>query len=271
MEPVEIDFSQPHMGLEDVREILKFGHHCPIYEPSERSLLFYQRAFVHRSVQEEIKRCDYPTPKYLEESNEVMETEGDSLFSAAVTLYLCRLYHDKSEGDISRMRSRIVQGKTMAKVADEKMNLGKYILTAGSVTGAHKNTKFLEDCFEAFVCAVYNDRGFDGVCKFTFSVITNCISEDTILKNTNYKDILIHFAKAFDVPDPEFVCELNDKTFSVSVLLGGESYGPATATRKRSAEQAASKIAVEFLGITEDLITLKRMSKKNSSRSITPS
>jgi ribonuclease-3 len=261
-----IDLSEPHISMTDIIEILKFGRSQPIFVPSQDKLFHYQRAFVHKSIPEEVKKCNYTTPSYMTESNERMEMVGDALYSAAVTVYLSKVFKNKNEGELSKMRSRIVQGKTMSMVAKDKLNLGKHILVAPSVLDSKKNARFLEDCFEAFVCAIYEDRGFEnGVCVFAFNVIRNCIPDEDILTNTNYKDMLMHFSKVFPVVgDVKFISQKLDKDFSVTVELAGNTYGPYRATKKKDAEQLVSKHVVELLEITEEMIDTQRQLKKNA-------
>jgi ribonuclease-3 len=220
------------------------------------------QSFVHKSIPEETKKG--PHMDYMRESNEVLEMVGDSLYSAAVSLYLKNVYSNVGEGQLSKIRSRIVCGKQMTNVA-KQMDLNKYILVSNSVVNAHTNDRFLEDCFEAFVYAVYMDKGFEGVCRFTFNVITSYITEDTFTKNNNYKDILIHFTKVFDFEDLEFNYRQVDRKFIVSVSMNNKVY-PETLpfSKKKDAEQSASKYILESLDMTEEKISIQRNIKRMS-------
>jgi ribonuclease III len=254
-----MDLTKNHICRETIRGLLKFGRNRPIFEPND--LFYYMRAFVHKSIIEETKKG--PHMEYMTMSNEVPEFAGDSLYSAAVSLYLMNTYSHLEEGNLSKIRMRIVCSTQMTHVAN-LMGMRDCILVSNSVVNAYTNDSFAENCFEAFVYAVYMDQGFEGVCKFTYNVINTYISPDTFVRNNNYKDIFIQYTKVFDIVDLQFNYRQDeDRKFIVCVSMNGHTYDETGPHKKKiQAEQAASKRMLDLLNITEESINIRRQIKK---------
>jgi ribonuclease-3 len=253
-----MDLTKNHLDIETIRSFLKFGKKRPIYEPTD--LFYYLRAFVHKSIIEETKKG--PHLEYMTISNEVPEFSGDSLYSAAVALYLMNTHGHLEEGNLSKIRMRIICSTQMTHVAN-LMGMRECILVSDSVVNAYTNDSFAENCFEAFVYAIFMDQGFEGVSKFTYNVINTYISADVFTKNDNYKDVLIQHCKVYDV-EIQFEYRRDDNgKFLVHIVMNGNMYnesGPYS--KKLKAEQAASKQILELLNITEETINRKRQIKK---------
>ena len=236
-----MDYSQAHMSISQIESIVEFSIDDPFY---------YLRAFVHKSIQECISLVTYPVQEYMKESNERLEFLGDAMFSAAVTDYLFERFHTGyTEGDLSKMRVRIVNGKTMAHIA-ECMGINKYIFVSPSVTDPCENRRFFEDCFESLVGAIYLDKGFEYVRVFSDMVIERYITDDILFNDTNYKGILIQFIRSNKIGTVNYLGGKNeDSTYSICVEINGIKYESCEAKSKKDAEQGASKIVIDKLGL----------------------
>ena len=73
----------------------------------------YQQAFMHKSASQETL-----------ESNERLEFIGDSVLGLIVTSYLYEKYPNENEGFLTRIRTKMVSGKTLSKIAS-KMSFDK--------------------------------------------------------------------------------------------------------------------------------------------------
>ena len=95
-------------------------------------------------------------------NNERMEFLGDAVLGLVVTDYLYREFSDAREGELSRMRSHIVRGESLAEVA-KKLELGADILLGpGEMkSGGHRRDSILGDTVEALLGAVYLDQGIE--------------------------------------------------------------------------------------------------------------
>ncbi|MCX7555015.1 ribonuclease III [Marinicella sp. S1101] len=106
-----------------------------------------QQALTHRSVGKT--------------NNERLEFLGDSVLSLVVSNYLYRKFQNLTEGELSRLRSQIVKGKTLAEVA-RFYELGPMIkLGAGEIkSGGVNKSSVLADAVEAVFGAVLLDQGY---------------------------------------------------------------------------------------------------------------
>lgn len=99
------------------------------------------------------------------EHNERLEFLGDSILGFVIAEALYNKFPEHSEGDLTRMRSSLVKGVTLAKLATD-FGLGEFlVLGPGELkSGGHKRESILEDAIEAIIGAVYLDSDLD-TCK----------------------------------------------------------------------------------------------------------
>ncbi len=116
------------------------------YRFREPALL--QEALTHRSR----GRLNYERLEFL----------GDSILNFVVASRLFELRPTDSEGDLSRLRSRVVRGDTLARLATD-LALGDYLLMGeGELkSGGFRRESILADALEAVFGAIYLDGGFD--------------------------------------------------------------------------------------------------------------
>ncbi len=107
-----------------------------------------QQALTHRSVGKL--------------NNERLEFLGDSVLSLVISNHLYLQYQNLTEGELSRLRSQIVKGKTLAEVA-RHYDLGQMIkLGAGEIkSGGVNKSSVLADAVEAVFGAVLLDQGYE--------------------------------------------------------------------------------------------------------------
>jgi ribonuclease-3 len=139
---------------------------------------FYRRAMVHKSYitrkNENFltgnEKCPRDCIPLQENSNERYEFLGDAILGCVIADYLYRRYPTQNEGFLTKMRSKLVNGKKLAEICEE-IGLNKWILISKQIeeteiknclrNGKNKtgrqNMNILEDAFEAFICAIYFD------------------------------------------------------------------------------------------------------------------
>ncbi len=90
--------------------------------------------------------------------NERLEFLGDSILGFVIADSLYQQFPKHAEGDLTRMRSSLVKGVTLAEVGRD-FDLGQYlILGPGELkSGGHRRDSILEDAIEAIIGAVYLD------------------------------------------------------------------------------------------------------------------
>jgi ribonuclease-3 len=94
--------------------------------------------------------------------NERLEFLGDSILGFVIAEVLYQQFPSHDEGDLTRMRSTLVRGVTLAEIG-RGFNLGEYlILGPGELkSGGHRRDSILEDAVEAIIGAVYLDSDND--------------------------------------------------------------------------------------------------------------
>ena len=96
-------------------------------------------------------------------NNERLEFLGDAVLGVVIANAVFRLRPDAGEGVLSRIRSRLVRGETLADIARD-LDLGALVrLGGGEVrTGGHQRSSILSNALEAIIGAVYLDGGMAG-------------------------------------------------------------------------------------------------------------
>lgn len=96
------------------------------------------------------------------QNNERLEFLGDSILNFIIADALCDAYPDAPEGELSRLRSYLVKGETLANIARE-LDLGQYLrLGQGELrSGGFRRESILADCFEALIAAIYLDANIE--------------------------------------------------------------------------------------------------------------
>jgi len=95
-------------------------------------------------------------------NNERLEFLGDSILNFVVSARLFDLKSNDNEGELSRLRARVVRGESLAELA-QGIDLGAYIkLGEGELkSGGYKRKSILADALEAVFGAIYLDGGFE--------------------------------------------------------------------------------------------------------------
>ena len=241
-------------------------------------LSIYQRALTHKSYVNTnnflSSNPDYNihynknVVPYQKKSNERLEFLGDSVIGQIICEYLYDRYPEKDEGFLTKLKTRLVDRKSLAKFC-KYLKISEYILISNHMENIHgRNTdKILEDVFESFICALYKDLGFMITKQFVISVLENTTDFAKLLYiDINFKDRLLRFFQkngweppiytAGDMIGPShkrtFTMYANrvvyDKTTKVKKIIEQEIVGVGVASSKKEAEQIASKEALKHYG-----------------------
>lgn len=211
-----------------------------------RDISLYQRAFTHKSALKTYA---------LESSFETLEFIGDSVLGFVITKFLFDRYEHKQEGFLTRARTKLVRGETLAKIA-KSIGIDKYIIMdeKGMRNGWNSNPKVLEDAFEALIGAIYMDLGMLHAKQFILKIFTNknIVNLDLINQDDNYKDILMRWCQANRKELPDYQITSQDRgIFMISVVVDGIVSGVGKAKNKKAAEQAAARMAISDLDLKD--------------------
>ena len=179
---------------------------------------------------------------------------GDSILNLIVGEYLYRIHPEAPEGELTRIRSRLVNKRALAAYAAE-INLARFILMSQSaaLTVGKGMETIVADSFEAIIAAVYLDGGHDAARSFVERQVLGAIKRGGVATDDdNYKSMLLEYAQANGLGTPRYVVMRedgpdHDRTFTVEVMLGSEGRGQGTGKNKKEAEQAAAHQALRDL------------------------
>ena len=207
---------------------------------SDKSLL--ETSITHSSFANLKKEVKY---------NERLEFLGDSVLQLCITEYLFTNYMNKSEGELTKIRSLIVCENSLFEIAD-KWQLGKYIsMSKGEeLTGGRKRVSIQADCIEAIIAAVYLDKGMEDTKKFIIKNFKN-----TIEKAIHNEIVLDYKTKLQEIiqkkKDIEITYKLEKyegpphlRKFYVDVIVNNNLMGQGIGFSKKEAEQLAAKEAL---------------------------
>ena len=124
---------------------------------------------------------------YEQGSNERLEFLGDSIIGFIIAEYIYKRFGKMPEGDMSRMRSQLVNGQTLSEIALMLGLDGCLLLGAGEAkSGGYKRPSILADTLEAVIAAIYLDSDLKTVCACVmqwFDTRLAKLSDDTVIKD----------------------------------------------------------------------------------------
>ncbi|SHJ92774.1 ribonuclease III [Halomonas caseinilytica] len=126
------------------------------------SLDIFSRRIGHRFSQPELLELAMTHRSYGGRNNERLEFLGDSIVNFVIAEDLFQRFPQAREGQLSRLRARLVKGQTLAELARE-MEFGECLrLGSGEMkSGGHRRDSILADAVEAVIGAIYLDAGMD--------------------------------------------------------------------------------------------------------------
>ena len=187
--------------------------------------------------------------------NERLEFLGDSILGFVIAEVLFNKFPKHDEGDLTRMRSSLVKGVTLAKLG-RYFKLGEHlILGAGELkSGGHKRDSILEDAVEAIIGAVYLDSDQETCKALILSWFEHHL--DIIKPGNEQKDPktrLQEYLQGKKIPLPEYeVIEVtgqsHNQQFTVKCITSViDTEVIAKGTSRRKAEQSAAQQVLDLI------------------------
>ena len=209
------------------------------YRFKEASLL--ARALTHRS--------------FGSDNNERLEFLGDSVLGMVVSTLLYRRFPEAEEGQLTRMRARLVRKESLDRIA-RRYQLGEALsLGPGALrSGGSNQASILADALEALIGAFYLDAGL----AQTETMIESLLGEE--LSKIDPQDLakdpkttLQEHLQDKGLPLPRYrvktvTGEAHQPRFQVECVLGNQDFCfQGEGSSRRSAEQDAARRALEEL------------------------
>lgn len=205
----------------------------------------YQLAFRHTSASRET------AIKGFRESNERLEYLGDAVLGMVVAEFLFTKYPYKDEGFLTEIRSRIVNRESLNQIS-RKLGLDNLIEYDGNRKGMSPRSSMYGDALEAFVGAIYLDKGFRFTRTFIISkLITHYDLDSIIQNNANFKSLIIEWAQRegkeirFEILEERGT--RHHREFISQILVDDEPFATGNGFTKKKAEQSASEHACALL------------------------
>jgi len=209
-----------------------------------RNSLLLAEALTHPSVGHETQRHHF--------NNQRLEFLGDAILQLVITEYLYHHYKAEAEGQLTKLRSRLVSRETL-RVRAAALDLGQY-LTIGrgeEASGGRKRASTLADAYEALIGAVYLDSDLETARRF---ILTQSkpdleqVAEAPV--DINPKGHLQELRQSISPKSPlyELVSESgpeHDKTFVVKCVWEDLVLGQGNGRSKKQAETAAAADAMK--------------------------
>jgi ribonuclease-3 len=209
-----------------------------------RNSLLLAEALTHPSLGHETQQHHF--------NNQRLEFLGDAILQLVITEYLFRHFGGEPEGQLTKLRSRLVsRGALKAHAA--ALDLGRYLLMGRGeeASGGRARTSTLADAFEALIGAIYLDGNLENARKFILAQAQpdlEQLAEEPVDFNPkgNLQELLQSISS--NIPVYELVSQSGPehaKTFVVDVLWEGMPLGQGRGNSKKEAETAAAEEAMK--------------------------
>ena len=180
-----------------------------------------------------------------------MEFLGDAVLELVITDFLYRRLKDSSEGELTSLRSVLVNADTCYLVAQALGANDFLLLSKGEAKDTGRARQYiLANTLEAIIGALYLDQGYETAKNFILAHVAPRI--DDILNKGDWTDAKSLFQEKAQervglTPVYKTVRESgpdHDKRFTVNVSVGGELYGEGEGQSKQDVEQEAARHAL---------------------------
>lgn len=202
-------------------------------------------AITHRSYLNEHREA-------TQDHNERLEFLGDAVLELIVTDFLYTKYPEKPEGELTAIRSALVNTVSLAD-ASTKLGVNDYLLMSkGESKDVGRARQYiLANAFEAFIGALYIDQGYEIAQEFVAGQLFAKTQE--IVDKRLWQDPKSRFqemAQEYTNLTPTYTTlgqegPDHDRIFTVGVFLGKEKIGEGKGRAKQEAEQEAALKAIE--------------------------
>lgn len=202
-------------------------------------ITLYEEALTHSSYGNENQVPNYERLEYL----------GDAVLELVISEYLYN-QNNVEEGILTKMRANYVCENALYEYSihlklNEYLRLGK----GEQENGGKYRKAVVADIFEAFVGAVFLDKGFDYVKKFIYTYIIPLIKNNNVEVFKDNKSTLQELVQTdkrsvlYKVIKEEGPA--HNKTFEIIVQIDNITYGKGIAGNKKEAEQKAAEDALK--------------------------
>lgn len=212
------------------------------------SLSLYKLAFQHSSVAKE-------EFKGVKLSNERLEYLGDAVLGMVIAEFLFKKFPYKDEGFLTDIRARIVNRESLNKLA-KKIGVGELVEYDEKKKSNLTYKSLYGDALEAFIGAVYLDKGYLSCKKFIIKKLINphIDLKEVVSTNPNFKSKVIEWAQKSNKEVTFEIIECKSgrnqfREFTAQLLIDNKPISIGKGFNKKKAEQDAAQKSCELLKI----------------------
>ncbi|PIP68776.1 ribonuclease III [Candidatus Nomurabacteria bacterium CG22_combo_CG10-13_8_21_14_all_32_8] len=204
-----------------------------------------KQAFIHRSYINENEGIKLS-------HNERLEFLGDAVLELVVTDFIYKKYPNYTEGELTAIRSALVNAIIISEVA-LRIGMNDYLLLSkGEAKDNGKARQYiLANTYEAYIGAVYLDQGYNVVDKFVKTTLLPHTKEIVSKKLwRDAKSLVQEKAQEFVQVTPLYKVlhesgPDHDKYFTVGIYFGSNLIAEGKGKSKQEAEQKAAEMALK--------------------------
>ncbi|WP_236977622.1 ribonuclease III [Membranihabitans maritimus] len=231
-------WSKDKYFIRNIRELLGFV---------PTNLFLFKQAFIHKGSNHNSNNRQI--------SNERLEFLGDALLSTIIAEYLYKKYLHEDEGFLTKMRAKIVQRKTLNRVAED-LGLDIFLKQYNQL---QLSDSMMGNALEALIGAIYIEKGYNFTRNF---VVVRILQEHLDVhslekKDENFKSRLLEWCqkngKVLEYELMEKYRQQKRDRFKVAVIVDEEVIANGSEFNKKGAEQIASKKAMVKLGLLKKM------------------
>ncbi len=227
---------------------------------SPKNMEYYNLAFRHSS-------CSITDSQGNRINNERLEFLGDSVLATAISSYLYERYPSWDEGQMSKIRSSVVQRQINNAIAQE-LGLERLLKVKADVTQLSNDV--MGNTLEALIGAIFLDKGYHHAEQFIhtrFISIFNSLEDQLVDAMTNYKSSLLEWAQKHHLQVEyklESAPKRNGGKFHYSLWVEGKRIGSGSGHSKKEAQQIASRDALQKLQDAKEIRKQKQEKQEQS-------
>ncbi len=186
---------------------------------------------------------------------EKLEFLGDALLQVIVTEELVTKYPEEKEGNLSKLRSSIVNEEALAKVA-MSIGLGEFIFLGKGEDKSGGRTRYalLADVMESFIAAIYLDTGFERAKEMTLSLLKRSSENLFDIRNiiffdakTKLQEFTLKRFKSLPEYETNELSLENGMAFEVKLNLQDHKIFRAIDISKKKAQQQVAAAALNYI------------------------
>ncbi len=210
---------------------------------------------------QELLRLALTHPSYVNEhpeeagvSNQRLEFLGDAVIDLVVAREMYQRLPGLDEGDLTELRSQVVRGQVLARVA-RRLGLGRYLLLGqgeASAGGSDRDSN-LAAALEALVGAVFLDRGYAAAQRLVSRILEPELTQaraEGVSKDpkSQLQERMQRDGKG--TPGYQVVSTEgppHQRRFTVHVIVDGQVLGTGQGSRRVDAERQAAAQALKTM------------------------